>query len=290
MSKISNNQLQALVKVITKAYPKAYADNKWDNTGLLINSALSNNSTVFTSQKQKVLLTIDLTKEVCQEAIDKKVDLILAYHPFIFPKWNAINETTQHESAIKLIQNGISVYSPHTAVDAVKNGMNDMLIDILKGDVKADVVAIEQSKASEDPVEGFGRVFQSDKEQNLSDTLDRIKKNLGINHLQIAIPSEYKKLSDFHFKSGAVCAGSGASVFNGLKSKVELILTGEMSHHDALRYKQQGTCVIVVNHSNSERAYLSRTMKCLLDSLSKEADLDVEWVVSETDIDPLQVY
>lgn len=288
MSRISNNQLQAIVKVITKAYPTAYADSKWDNTGLLINSSLS--TTDSTSTKQRVLLTIDLTKEVCQEAIEKKVDLVLAYHPFIFPKWNAINETTQHESAINLIQHGISVYSPHTAVDAVKNGMNDMLVDILKGEAKADVKAIQQSNASEDPVEGFGRVFQSGDEQSLDGAVQRIKKNLHVKHLQIALPSKYKTLADFKFTSGAVCAGSGASVFGSLKTSVQVLLTGEMSHHDALKYKQQGTCVIVANHSNSERAYLSRTMSTLLEDLSKDASLDVEWIVSATDTDPLVVY
>lgn len=288
MSRISNNQLQAIVKVITKAYPKVYADSKWDNTGLLINSSLS--TAASSSTKQRVLLTIDLTKEVCQEAIDKQVDLILAYHPFIFPKWNAINETTQHESAIKLIQHGISVYSPHTAVDAVKNGMNDMLVDILKGEVQAEVKAIQQSNASEDPVEGFGRVFESRDEQSLDSVVERIKKNLHVKHLQIALPSKYKSLSDFKFVSGAVCAGSGASVFGNLKSNVQVLLTGEMSHHDALKYKQQGTCVIVANHSNSERAYLSRTMSSVLDGLSKEASLEVEWIVSATDVDPLVMY
>ncbi|XBW35533.1 hypothetical protein QEN19_001108 [Hanseniaspora menglaensis] len=288
MSRISNNQLQNLVKVITKAYPKKYADSKWDNTGLLVNSALSTQAS--SSTKQKVLLTIDLTQEVCQEAIEKQVDLVLAYHPFIFPKWNAINETSQHVSAIQLIQNGISVYSPHTAVDAVKNGMNDMLIEILKGKVDGEIEAIEKSKASDDPVEGFGRIFTSSSEQSLDDVVKRVKEVLEIKFVQVALPSEYESLKQFKYTSGAVCAGSGASVFNNLKSKVDLILTGEMSHHDALKYKQQGTCVIVVNHSNSERAYLSKTMKSVLTDLAKDASLDVEWIVSEKDIDPLQVF
>lgn len=131
MSGLSKKNITTLVNAIEKVYPKAYADSSWDNTGLLINSSLATTKSLAAKINTKCLLTIDLTSEVCDEAIRKKVDLVISYHPFIFPKWNSINSTTQHESAIKLIQSGISVYSPHTAVDAVKNGMNDYLVSLV---------------------------------------------------------------------------------------------------------------------------------------------------------------
>ena len=85
---LSTTQLKTIVDTITKFYPAHYADKAWDNTGLLINSSSDMAPAV---KKVQVLLTVDLTTAVAQEAIRKKCGLILAYHPFIFPSWKSIN-------------------------------------------------------------------------------------------------------------------------------------------------------------------------------------------------------
>lgn len=291
MSGLSKKNITTLVNAIEKVYPKAYADSTWDNTGLLINSSLATTKTLSSKINTKCLLTIDLTSEVCDEAISKKVDLVISYHPFIFPKWSSINSTTQHQSAIKLIQNGISVYSPHTAVDAVKNGMNDYLVSLVFEDPQ-NVKSIIKSTASEDVVEGMGRLSLGNAAQNMKTVVENIKKGLNIKFLQIAIPdgSRSLNLEDIKVSSVAVCAGSGGSVFGKLKEECDLIVTGEMDHHTVLRYKEMGKIVVVVNHSNSERAYLRNVMKPLLEKTFAAFD-EIETcdvLVSEMDHDPLQ--
>ena len=73
----------------------------------------------------KVLLTIDLTQAVADEAISK-MSISSWHHPFIFRGLKSITHNDpQQRSLIKLIQNKISVYSPHTAVDSAKGGVND---------------------------------------------------------------------------------------------------------------------------------------------------------------------
>lgn len=291
MSGLSKKNITTLVNAIEKVYPKAYADSSWDNTGLLINSSLATTKSLAAKINTKCLLTIDLTSEVCDEAIRKKVDLVISYHPFIFPKWNSINSTTQHESAIKLIQSGISVYSPHTAVDAVKNGMNDYLVSLVFENPQ-NVKSIIKSNASEDVVEGMGRFSLGNDAQNMKTVVENIKKGLNIKFLQIAIPDESRSLNleDIKVSSVAVCAGSGGSVFGKLKENCDLIVTGEMDHHTVLRYKEMGKVVVVVNHSNSERAYLRNVMKPLLEKTFAASDEieNIDVLVSEMDHDPLQ--
>lgn len=291
MSGLSKKNITTLVNAIEKVYPKAYADSSWDNTGLLINSSLATTKTLASKINTKCLLTIDLTSEVCDEAIRKKVDLVISYHPFIFPKWNSINSTTQHESAIKLIQSGISVYSPHTAVDAVRDGMNDYLVSLVFKDPQ-NVKSIIKSNASEDVIEGMGRFSVRNDAQNLMTVIENIKKGLKIKFLQIALPDKSRSFSLEHINvsSVAVCAGSGGSVFGKLKENCDLIVTGEMDHHTVLRYKEMGIIVVIVNHSNSERAYLRNVMKPLLEKSFAACD-EVEScdvLVSEMDHDPLQ--
>ena len=81
----------------------------------------------------------------------------------------------------------------------------------------------------------------------------------------------------------AVCAGSGASVLCGVK--VDLFLTGEMSHHEVLDAACKGTHVVLCDHSNTERGFLNVVQGRLVDMLA----MKVQVIVSEVDRDPLVV-
>lgn len=81
-----------------------------------------------------VLLTIDLTKAVADEAIERKDCVVVSYHPIIFKGFKALTlADTQQQSLLRLALEGISVYSPHTAVDAAPGGLGDWLADIVTG-------------------------------------------------------------------------------------------------------------------------------------------------------------
>ncbi len=103
----------------------------WDNVGLLIGSPKWSGS--------PIMLTIDLTHEVLEEAIEKKVKFIVAYHPAIFePMKTLTDQNTKQQIALAAARAGISVYSPHTALDAAPGGLNDWLVEGLgSGDVRA---------------------------------------------------------------------------------------------------------------------------------------------------------
>lgn len=85
-------------------------------------------------------------------------------------------------------------------------------------------------------------------------------------------------------KSIAVCAGSGSSVLRGVKA--DLYITGEMSHHEVLSAIHNGSSVILCEHSNTERGYLSLLRDQLLTSLH---EYSVDVCVSKTDSDPLRI-
>ena len=85
-------------------------------------------------QMNSVLLTIDLTKAVADEAIERKDCVVVSYHPIIFKGFKALTlANTQQQSLLRLALEGISVYSPHTAVDAAPGGLGDWLADIVTG-------------------------------------------------------------------------------------------------------------------------------------------------------------
>ncbi|EJS43834.1 nif3p [Saccharomyces arboricola H-6] len=283
---ITRAQLDKVVRSITKFYPQKYADKSWDNTGLLIDCSTAQASSGNASSQAKILLTVDLTKSVAQEAVDANCNVIIAYHPFIFPSWNRLNPLTnpQHETAIKLIQNGISVYCPHTAVDAARGGVNDWLVKGLNnGDSVAKSYALETVSGENDELVGYGRFVEFNKDVSLKEIIENVKRALRISHVQVASAAMLSTWDQVMIKKAAICAGSGSGVFKQLKEDVDLYYTGEMSHHEALKLKEMGKTVIVCNHSNTERGFLQDVMQGLLQNEGHDV------FISKNDHDPLTV-
>ena len=118
--KRSAHKVEDLVRTMERIAPIALAQD-WDNVGLLFGDG--------GAPLRRALLCIDLTPEVAREASSGKHDLVLAYHPPIFKPLSRIRADADDTSAIvhHCICSGISVYSPHTALDAAPGGTNDAL-------------------------------------------------------------------------------------------------------------------------------------------------------------------
>lgn len=102
--------------------PEALAE-PWDKVGLQVGDPQQRVS--------RGLLCIDLTEAVVAEAVREKCELIVAYHPPIFEpltRLTADGDWTQRR-IYEAMRAGIAVYSPHTALDAVRGGTNDWLCD-----------------------------------------------------------------------------------------------------------------------------------------------------------------
>ncbi|MCZ8536051.1 Nif3-like dinuclear metal center hexameric protein [Paenisporosarcina quisquiliarum] len=81
---------------------------------------------------QKVLVTLDVTLEVVQEAIDQKCQMILAHHPPIFrPLKNLRTDSPSGEMFALCIKHDIAVYAAHTNLDVAPGGVNDLLAEAL---------------------------------------------------------------------------------------------------------------------------------------------------------------
>ena len=116
-------KLNDLIKKIENKYPLNLAYD-WDNVGLLVGD--------FDSEIKKVLVSLEANEKVIEEAIEKKVDLIVTHHPFIFRKMNKINTKDLKGRLIhKLIKNDIALYSMHTNFDIAFDGLNDYFMEVM---------------------------------------------------------------------------------------------------------------------------------------------------------------
>ncbi len=80
----------------------------------------------------KVLIALDVTSEVVDEAIEEGCEVILAHHPMLFGGLSEVNaENYRGNKLVRLISNGIAVMSFHTRLDGVSGGVSDMLADLI---------------------------------------------------------------------------------------------------------------------------------------------------------------
>ncbi len=87
-------------------------------------------------------------------------------------------------------------------------------------------------------------------------------------------------------KTIAVGAGSGSKLLNNVKA--DMIVTGEFSHHEILHEVHRGVCVIVTDHSNTERGHHHYFKSAFSRFLKEKYNESIELVVSEIDRDPLE--
>lgn len=117
------------VALLERLAPSAYAE-EWDNVGLLFEPLADRRDQAAPPSVRRVLLTIDLTEAVLDEASAREADLVVAYHPPIFRPLKRIGTRALGERALQRSARAqVAIYSPHTALDAAPGGVNDWLAD-----------------------------------------------------------------------------------------------------------------------------------------------------------------
>ena len=174
--------------------------------------------------------------------------------------------------------------------------MNDWLADMLKeaGNVRsrATVQPIEASSSENGMTPGYGRVVEFDNPVNLGRVVQAYAKGLGgLRYLMVARPKHGTKHGTgetIPVRTVALCAGSGYDVLKNCNADV--LFTGEMSHHSALKATMEGRCVVTAFHSNSERRFLRDRLQPQLNTLLRKITQDAEVIVSTEDEDPFEIW
>lgn len=122
MKKVANGF--EVIQLFEQFSPKAYAV-EGDKIGLQIGS--------LNKPIHNVMITLDVVESVVDEAIEKKVDLLIAHHPPIFrPIKKLSTDSTYGRILEKCIKHNIAVYAAHTNLDVAHGGVNDLLAESLE--------------------------------------------------------------------------------------------------------------------------------------------------------------
>ena len=213
-----------VIKYLESKYPKSLA-YEWDNVGLQVGT--------LNRKVKTVLVTLDVTKEVINEAIENKVDLLISHHPLIFKPLTSIAiESPRGWMINKLIKHDIALYSMHTNYDLADGGMNDVLSKLLE---------INNPQLL-DTIDGIGR-FGSIKPLKMPDFIQKLKATLKIDMVRFI--GSLDKVVNIVGISG----GSGSNhVGQAKKQNCDVYITGDVTYHTALDCVQMGLNVIDIGH------------------------------------------
>jgi dinuclear metal center YbgI/SA1388 family protein len=115
--------IRDITTCIEEIAPLNYAEG-FDNVGLLIGN--------YTTKVSGVIVTLDTLENVVDEAIEKKCNLIVSFHPIIFSGLKKLNGKNYVERVVlKAIKNDIAIYAIHTALDNSFQGVNAKICEIL---------------------------------------------------------------------------------------------------------------------------------------------------------------
>ena len=116
-------KIKQILSILEEMAPLAYAED-FDNVGLLVGNQ--------ENEATGILVCHDALENVIAEAIAKKCNLVVCFHPILFSGLKKITGKNYVERAvIKAIKNDIAIYAVHTALDNHKNGVNKIFCDAL---------------------------------------------------------------------------------------------------------------------------------------------------------------
>ena len=216
-----------IIKIMEEIAPPAMAED-WDNVGLMLGRRCK--------AVKKLLLALDITGEVVQQAIAQKADMIITHHPLIFQGLKRVTDSEwQQELLLTLAEKGIAVYSAHTNLDCVSSGVNDVLAKKLHLD-NVDVL---------DSDNGLGRIGIVPA-CSLQEFAAMVKKVLRADYVVVGDAGK-------QVHKVAVCGGAGSDLISlALLCGADTLVTGDIKYHEAQKAVFSGLNVIDAGHQPTE--------------------------------------
>ena len=223
-------KVKDIIRVIEEFAPLSLQEG-WDNSGLCIGSP----EDVVSS----VLLGLDCTPELVDEAIACGADMIVTHHPLIFSGLKKISpDNPVGESVIKAIKAGISIYAAHTSADKVIAGVSGAM---------AARLGLEDVQILDEDGEGTGLGVVGNLPEPLSseEAVKLVKKSFGLKAMRASKPVDGK------ISRVAMCGGSGGSLIGAaMKSGAQLYISGDISYHNI--FTREGFMIMDIGHYESD--------------------------------------
>jgi len=231
--------VQELLDYMHTIAPNHFQES-YDNSGLLVGNS---------GDKIKgVLISLDVTEEILEEAIQIGANVIVSHHPIIFSGLKRLTNSNYIQRIVqKAIKNDINLFAIHTNLDNVyKNGVNTYIskrlglinVEILKP--KPDIIYFDK------PI-GAGVIGFLENETDEMVFLSHLKEKMGVNCIK------YTRLLEKPIKKVAICGGSGRFLLNdAILQQADIFITSDFKYHEFFDADNQ-IVIADIGHFESEQ-------------------------------------
>ena len=221
---------------ILEAFAPAETAEEWDNVGLLIDRE--------GDEIEKILVCLDFTADVLEQAIEGGFQMIVTHHPVIFKPLSRLTNPT----LLKAIRKNICVYSGHTNIDVAAGRVNDVLAQKL-----------ELENVTTD---GILRVGELKSAMLQTEFARLVCKKLNVPAVRTTSVEKTIK------KVGLVGGSGGDFLENAKMAGCDAFVTGEVSYHTAQAAENMDLFLVCAGHFETEAPVAEALTKLLNEKLT----------------------
>lgn len=249
-------KIKTIVDAIEALAPLGLQET-YDNAGLQVG--------LTSSEVSGVLLCLDITEGIVDEAVALGCNLIVSHHPLIFKPLSQVSDRSwQQRCVLKAIKHDIAIYSAHTNLDNAPGGVNHRIASLLGlRDVKW-LVPGDQG--------GSGLTGILPEPEDAAAFISRVKSTFGVECVM------HNGFTGRKISKVALCGGAGAFLLGAAQAEgADCFITGEISYHHF--FDAQDILAMAIGHYQSEQY----TKDLLRDYLSGQfPDLRIEMTRMDT--------
>lgn len=248
-----------IMACLDRLAPQAYAC-EWDNPGFLAGRQ--------DKEVHRVLIALDVTTAVTEQAIRERADMVITHHPLVFRALKKINDQNFiSRRIVSLLQADISYFAMHTNFDTAPGCMADLAsgrLGLHKGQ------PLEVTGEAEGVPIGIGKVGELEKPVSLKTLADQVKAAFGLPFVLVYGADQVKE----PIVRVAVSPGSGGSMLDaGIRAGAQVIVTGDIGHHEALDAVEQHMVVMDAGHYGLEHIFIPFIRDYLKQEFGDELEL-----------------
>ena len=225
-------RLKEIVAALERLAPLRLQD-EWDNSGLQVGFP--------ESEISGILVCLDVTEAVVDEAVARGANLIVSHHPLLFKPLRQVSDATyQQRCVVRALSAGISIYSAHTSLDNAPGGVNHRIAQLLGLQDLRWLVPL----AGEDAGSGLVGVLPQPETDRAF--FARVKRLFGVQCLR------HSATDGRQICRVALCGGAGAFLLrDAIAAGADCFLSGEFHYHDY--FENGGMLLCELGHYQSEQ-------------------------------------
>ncbi len=238
---------QDVISFLERFAPLPLAEG-WDNVGLLLGDR--------SREVSRLMTCLTLTEDVAAEAVSEQVEMVVCHHPILFRGVKRLtSESAEGRLVLQLARAGVLVYSPHTAFDSARDGVNAQIASSLN---LRDVKPLRPATLEPDGSVGGGRYGTLEEPVPLGRLVATAQGLLRAPGAQVAGDL------DRPVSRVAIACGSAAEFLpDAVRAGCDVLLTGEGRFHTCLEARDGSCALVFLGHYPTERPAVEQLARIL---------------------------